>query len=597
MNKTLKTLLVSLIAGTLTFLLSLSGLFNRIDYALTDALYQRPEVVDNRIKIIAIDEKSLDEYGPLNTWDRSYYAKLLDVLYDDESYAPDLTVFDVIFQGNVSPEGDEALAQAAERAGDIVCATNISFKPTVEVLDNGKLQVDELHIELIEYPYSALKENVFSGYADSIQDSRDGRIREFYPYLEYDGEAIPSLAMETALRLNEKGLLNIEIPSTEPEEKLILKYTGKPGDYEKVSFVDVCEGNIPKEAFKNSIVLVGAYAPGMLDAYSVPTDYSTQMYGVEIHANIIDAINNGRYMTRVNNITLSAIYAVVVMLFMLIAQLIPVLWTSIAGVVIIAVGGSIGTVLSHNHKFVPLATLVIMVVASGLASFGIEYLKTLRQRRKVLKAFKQYVAPQIVEEIAKKGDYELKLGGEKRDIAVLFVDIRGFTPLSESLEPEQVVAILNEYLSLTTKSIFDNMGTLDKFVGDATMAVFNSPFELDDYVYRAVCTARDIVEGGEEIRRKAFELTGKEVGFGIGVNCGDAVVGNIGCDFRMDYTAIGDTVNTAARLEANAKTSQVLLSQNVVDRLKDRIEVKPVGEIPLKGKSIPLMVYELVRIL
>ena len=169
--------------------------------------------------------------------------------------------------------------------------------------------------------------------------------------------------------------------------------------------------------------------------------------------------------------------------------------------------------------------------------------------------------------------------------------------MSENLEPEQVVGILNEYLALTTKSIFANKGTLDKFIGDATMAVFNAPFDLDDYIYRAVCTARDIAAGSAQLQEKLTKQFGKSISFGIGVNCGRAVVGNIGCDFRMDYTAIGDTVNTAARLESNAKPGQILISSDAYEAVKDRVEVTEVGVIPLKGKSNGVFVYQLDKVL
>ena len=193
---------------------------------------------------------------------------------------------------------------------------------------------------------------------------------------------------------------------------------------------------------------------------------------------------------------------------------------------------------------------------------------------------------------SKDKDFELVIGGENRHIAVLFVDIRGFTTMSESLQPEEVVEILNEYLGLTTQAIFDNGGTLDKFVGDATMAVFNAPFDLDDYIFRAVSTAWDMQAGADRIAEKFRERYGKSVSFGIGVNCGNAVVGNIGCDFRMDYTAIGDTVNTAARLESNAKPGQILISSEVYEAVKDRVTVTPIGEIPLKGKNKGVFVYQ-----
>ena len=168
--------------------------------------------------------------------------------------------------------------------------------------------------------------------------------------------------------------------------------------------------------------------------------------------------------------------------------------------------------------------------------------------------------------------------------------------MSENLDPEQVVDILNSYLELTTNSIFQNGGMLDKFIGDATMAVFNAPFDLDDYIFKAVKTALDIVACGDAIESKFLEKYGKSVGFGVGVHCDRAVVGNIGCSFRMDYMAIGDTVNTAARLEANAGRGQVLISEDVYEHIKDRITADPIGAIPLKGKSKSVFVYSLTGV-
>ena len=273
-------------------------------------------------------------------------------------------------------------------------------------------------------------------------------------------------------------------------------------------------------------------------------------------------------------------------------------WQSVI-LLIASAGIEIAVLVAINNNGYSFSVIYfpLMIFLSFIYSLGINYLLETRRKKKVLNAFRKYVAPQIVEEIAKKGDFEIKVGGENRDIAVLFVDIRGFTTMSEALEPEQVVEILNEYLTLTTKSIFDNSGTLDKFVGDATMAVFNSPFDLEDYEYKAVCAAMDIVKGGEAIEEKFQKRFGRSVGFGVGVNCGPAVVGNVGCEFRMDFTAIGDTVNTAARLEANAKKGQVLISDVLYERLKDRLEVRDVGEIPLKGKTKGVFVYEVTKII
>jgi len=270
--------------------------------------------------------------------------------------------------------------------------------------------------------------------------------------------------------------------------------------------------------------------------------------------------------------------------------------TLIEAVVLIAVHMVSGRLLAKHGYTIP-QLYFLVVVFLVMIYFVIEkYFGEKLRRKKVLSTFKKYVAPQIVDKLAKDGEFELKLGGEKRTIAVLFVDIRGFTPMSESLRPEQVVSILNEYLALTTASVLDHEGTLDKFIGDATMAVFNAPFDLDDYVYKAILTALAIRDGSDKLAERLQEQFGKTISYGIGVNFGEAVVGNIGCEFRMDYTAIGDTVNTAARLESRAKAGEILISEAVYHEVESRIDAEPVGEMELKGKSKPVQVYRLIGI-
>ena len=387
----------------------------------------------------------------------------------------------------------------------------------------------------------------------------------------------------------------VDIP-TDKYGKTMINYSGKPGDYEHISFVDVLNGKIDTRAFKNSIVLVGAYATGMQDNFNVPNGYSTQMYGVEIHANILQSLMDGRFSVNANPVVVGLIAGLLAGLIHFIFKR-SKLWIATI-LLLLSIGIQIftGVVLNNNGMAISLVYSIFVLILSYMYCLGVKYVLERIKRKKVVNAFKKYVAPEVVEEISKKGDFTIKLGGENRDIAVLFVDIRGFTTMSEVLEPEQVVAILNNYLNLTTNAIFKNKGTLDKFVGDATMAVFNSPFDLEDYTFKAVCAAKDIVDGAAELEEKLMKEFGRSVGFGVGVNCGPAVVGNIGCEFRMDFTAIGDTVNTAARLEANAKRGQVLISDAVYERVKDRIEVEEVGEIPLKGKSKGVFVYSVTKV-
>ena len=383
---------------------------------------------------------------------------------------------------------------------------------------------------------------------------------------------------------------------TDKYGKTVINYSGKPGDYEHISFVDVINGKIDTRTFKNSIVLVGAYATGMQDNFNVPNGHGTQMFGVEIHANILQSLMEGRFSIMASPVLVGLVAGIIVGLLHFAFKRIKLWLATILLLLSVGLQIFVGMSLNNNGRTISLVYPIIVLLVSYMYCLGIRYILERYKRKKVLNAFKKYVAPEIVEEISKKGDFTIKLGGENRDIAVLFVDIRGFTTMSELLEPEQVVAILNNYLNLTTQAIFKNKGTLDKFVGDATMAVFNSPFDLEDYTFKAVCAAMDIVGGAKELEEKLMKEFGRSVGFGVGVNCGPAVVGNIGCEFRMDFTAIGDTVNTAARLEANAKRGQVLISDAVYERVKDRVEVEEVGEIPLKGKSKGVFVYSVLKV-
>lgn len=169
--------------------------------------------------------------------------------------------------------------------------------------------------------------------------------------------------------------------------------------------------------------------------------------------------------------------------------------------------------------------------------------------------------------------------------------------MSEKATPEEVVEILNEYLNLCASSIVGEGGTLDKFIGDAAMAIFNAPLDLEDHALHAVKTALAMKKGSLELESKLEKRFGRAVKFGIGINTGYAVVGNIGCNFRMDYTAIGDTVNTAARLESNAKPGQILISQATYELVKDKIISKALGSIKVKGKEEELQIYEVEGLL
>ncbi len=563
------------------------------DAGVSDLLNQRKSVTNKKIYIIGIDDKTLEKYGAVNTWSRDIPARLVEMLSADESAAPAVIGFDVIYSENVEQEADMHFAAACKEAGNVVAVMSFSFKEQPETDAEGNIFYNPYHVDYVVTPYEKLREGITCGFANTLVD-RDGYVRQVMSYLDYNGERVYSFSSQIYKLYQESQGKEAVFPTTYGRNnRYYFSYSGKSGGYSVISMADVLDGTVNTKIFKDAIVLVGAYAVGMQDSYMPAISHNSQMYGVEIHANIVEALLEGRTQLPVSPLIYAIAAGLLCSIFLILVRKLKIFPASALTVVLVILDFVLVRVLYLCGVIVPVIFLPVVFVLIYLVRMIQGYLTEVRRRRRVVNVFKQYVAPQVVDKISKDKDFELVLGGENRHIAVLFVDIRGFTTMSESLQPEEVVEILNEYLSLTTKSIFDNGGTLDKFVGDATMAVFNAPFDLDDYIFRAVCTAWDMKAGADAISDKFEKRFGKSVAFGIGVNCGNAVVGNIGCDFRMDYTAIGDTVNTAARLESNAKRGQILISESVYEAVKERVEVTPIGEIPLKGKNKGVFIYQL----
>ncbi len=568
-----------------------SGVLYHADMLISDRLYQQLETPDRNIILITVDERAELEYGKFSGWSREKLADLAEYLYSDPEYRPAVLGFDFMLIGEENPEADARLAAVCEQAGNVVCASNLKYEGVLKTDENGKSYFDDNHISHVELPYDELNEVVTSGFANACI-SRDNIIRSAQLYATHEGRQLDSLAY--AVYRNYAASQGIEAvkPSTNSLGQVGFFYSGLPMDTANVSIVDVLDGKIPLSEFNNSIVLVGAYAAGFQDAYQTSVSSGEQMYGVEINANIIRALMMDKLYYPAPTWLYTLIAAAVLVAFIVIAEKQKLFFIFMEGAALSVVHMIVGRILACCGITIPqiyfIATVAVIFILFVIQKYIVESMK----RQHALKTLKKYVAPQIVDKLSRSGSFELHLGGEKRNIAVLFVDIRGFTTMSESLPPETVVEILNRYLSVTTECVFRNEGTLDKFIGDATMAVFNAPFELEEPVLKAVKTAWDIQQGVAEISGRIYEKYGKQFKVGIGINYGDAIVGNIGCDFRMDYTAIGDTVNTAARLESNAKAGQILISQAAYDVIKDRITAQSIGEIPLKGKLNRIAVYE-----
>ena len=600
MKKRWKDFLLPLIPVIILAILFAENPLYNVDAMICDNLYSDIQGPAYEIRIIAIDEETLTQYGNFSNWGREKSAELVEVLCKDEETAPALIGFDIMFIGesNTDPESDERLVEACKKAGNVVLATNLVYRGKTKFDENNKPYYDAWNIELEEKPFDALNQVADSGFATVLM-SQDGFVRTAQLFVETEEGYRTSFAY--SLYDNYMEIIGEE--AVKPEVNTINQcyffYSGEVGEYDTVSLYEVLDGEKKEErqeSFKDCIVLVGAYASGMQDAYRAAIDRGQSMQGVEINANLLQALMEGKTAVGVPKGIHEGIMMILTYLIFFLLRKQKLVISLVEMAVFTGIHLLVGRIMALNGKVIMQLNVLIVFALIMIYLIIEKYLIEKLRRRKMLSTFKQYMAPQVVDKLTKGNDFEIKLGGEKRDVAVMFVDIRGFTPMSENLAPEQVVQILNEYLTLTTESIFKHNGMLDKFIGDATMAVFNAPFDLEDYLYEAVATAWDIKNGSEKLEKKLMEQFGRTVSFGIGVNCGDAVVGNIGCDFRMDYTAIGDTVNTAARLESKAKPGQILISEKLYKALEDRIEAEEVGEMELKGKSNKIMVYSVTAI-
>ena len=597
-----RTLLWAVLAAGAMTLLAALGLVYRLDQTASDLLYQRRTPQDGEIVLVGMDDRAIAEFGPFTTWTRDLYAQAIEALNASEDCRPAAIAIDVLFTGENDPDLDAWLAEAAAEYGNVIAASAYTFGRDMVQRADGTYGYEDFSIleEGSAVPYDALREAATLCHINVMADD-DGLLRHHLLRVQPPGGAeIPSLALAAAnLYRAYVGGEPVTEPPVDQRGFWYLPYNGLPGDFDEgISLADVVLGEIEPDFFAGRIVLIGPYAAGMQDAYFTANSHAKQMYGIEIHANALQALLWGDYKKEAGDtVQLAVLFGLLLLAFLgfrrrrvLIAT---ALWAALCGgwLLLCVVCASQGLLL--HALWVPLGVTVLYVVCIAL-----NYIQSAMEKQRVTNTFKRYVDPSVIRELLRDGSESLDLGGKLTDIAVLFVDIRGFTTMSEVLTPPQIVEILNQYLTLTTQCVMDNHGTLDKFVGDCTMAIWNAPLPQEDYVMNACKAAMAMVEGSRPLAEKLQKEYGRTVPFGVGVNVGPAVVGNIGAPMRMDYTAIGDTVNTAARLEANAPGGTVYVSRAVADALGDRARVTSLGDtIKLKGKREGFEVLRLEEIL
>ena len=374
---------------------------------------------------------------------------------------------------------------------------------------------------------------------------------------------------------------------------------GPPGNYQLhhqyISFSDAVFGSFSSDAVKGKIILIGDYfLTGVNDQVTVTTSAGAggeQMAGVELHANVLQQLLGAPAPK-----FLSPEAPVVVLLVLLVGALamaflvarLSVIWGFAATVLALVVFTVAIAFVSDGGAFVPdlfHPWMTIGLVYSGVTAY--RFLYEDRERRKVTSLFGQYLKPEIVSQLARQrgGVEDIMRGGERRDITLLFVDVRGFTSMSESMQAEDVTTLIQMYLDHLSGIIFTWDGTIDKYVGDEIVAFWNAPRDQHDHALLAVRCAYDMIAKAPELETRLLEKGLPPIRWGIGVNTGPAVVGNMGSRSRLQYTALGDTVNTAARFCANAPAFHLLIGQPTYDAVKDFVAVDLVPGVQLKGKS------------
>lgn len=567
--------------------------FDNYENGIYDAFYQKPQETNDNIVIIAIDDATINALGQW-PFDRSIHAELIDFISQGN---PAAIGVDLMFDSYSNEDSDAELAASIERAGNVVLAKQIVYTPKI----NGYKQGSDTVIEQFDELLGVSVQGHINTYADPDRVIRKINMfakrfileSESYEYeSNFAYELLKKYTQNADLDEATRAKLEATLQKYDHySDDLYVDYKGLPRNYDSIPYFLVYSEGFPASYFEDKIVLIGPYANGLQDEYITPVKKEQPMFGIEIHANIIQNLLEDSFKKPIPSIfNVGMIVLMGLLAYFLSNKFSPSkgLFMNIFVVILYLVLCNRVYQMGYILKvFYPIMAMLIMYVSA----LAYHYLEQLSEKKKIRNIFGRYVAPQVVDKILEDSD-NINLGGERRYISVLFVDIRGFTPLSEKAEPEQIVEILNNYLELCEQSIFKNNGTLDKFIGDATMAIYNAPLELEDHALQAVKTAWDMKMGAQKLKEDLFEKYGKIVDFGIGVNTGYAVVGNIGSKKRMDYTAIGDTVNTSARLEANAKAGQILISESTYDHVKDQILATPLGGIKVKGKETLIQIYQ-----
>lgn len=608
----------------LSIYISKISFFNFLDLKLKDVRFNSRTFndVDEKIAIVAIDEKSVNELGRW-PWDRKLIAELINNI---NFYGAKTVALDIVFSEHTSENSDRLLAKAISAKQNIVLGYFFREEKT-ELGKELQLKFEDKRIKILkispnvnEIPilsYEGVELNIpdiemssnYAGFFNIVPD-KDGIIRKLNLVMVHDGLIYPSLSLcalknfigdEILLNIEEYGIDKIYIGNKrihcDESGAMTINYYTDANKFKFFSAVDLIKKRLDKNAFKDKLVFIGATEIGISDIRATPVN--PVLPGIFIHATVASNILKDQLIIKDGRVILLDI--IFICLFaLLLSFCLSFVRKTLGSLFIFLIFFILYYFLNLEifniyHLDISILYPLISLTITYMSCEAYRNLFEEKQSRFLKKAFTSYVSPALVNEIIKNPDI-LKLGGQTKEVTILFSDIRDFTTISEKLEPESLVLLLNSYLSPMTDIVLKNGGTLDKYIGDAIMALFNAPLDLEDHATKGCLTAlmmlRKLNEVNQDLNKKGLP----KIDIGIGINTGKVVVGNMGTEVRFDYTAIGDSVNLASRLEGMNKVygTHIIISEFTAEKIKQKsFKLRLLDIIKVKGKSKPVAIYEI----
>jgi|TARA_B110000046_G_C13017437_1_gene409499 adenylate cyclase len=568
----------------------------------------QPVSVSEQIVLVDIDEKTLDKFGQ--------YPIPRKVMGNEvDKVEGSIIAFNILFSEEDRMGGDEYFADILSWKQALVAITpsnrtNTDYRPPrIGTATFGDKDAEDFRPELpgMLFAQPVIHDNAFGyGTISSAQDI-DGIVRR-QPLLEnFDGRLYPALALDVLrvaagdssyqISTDDYGIQFVRIPQFKPittdvEGNVTIAYWN---EFKRYSFTDLA--SIPE----GSIIIVGATFEGS-NVVSTPMG---SMYPHDIQANLVKTMIDGVVLKRQSEYMVYEILGTVILSVILLAFLTmsPITVSGMTfGVILMGTYYfAVDTFRTHFLLFDPVFPIVTIVVVFAHGSF-VQFYTQFKQKQMIKGQFGTYLSPDMVDMLAKDPSL-MKLGGERKEMTFLFMDICGFTPISEHYknkdDAEGLVALINNYLNEMTNIILNNGGTIDKYMGDCIMAFWNAPLPCDNHAEMAVKSAIEIEDKTNELRRKYQEQGLPPINVGTGINTGTCIVGNMGSESRFDYSVIGDSVNLAARLESTAARGDYLEYKTIYSRFTmeklTTINSRPIGQIKVKGKEEMIDIFTMDR--